>query len=141
MNNLAKTFFAGYIFMHSGPLSANIEDASFARWKAQQIQHDQRLSRTATSLQQSSHPQNQPKHETAQSSMTRSLGSAVQVNINTATREELVAKLEHIGPKKAQAIIDYRAQHGQFTHVDQLLLIKGIGPKTLEKNRKKVILK
>ncbi len=47
------------------------------------------------------------------------------VNINTATLDELVA-LPGIGEKRAQAIIDYRNQHGPFTSVDGLLAVEGL---------------
>jgi competence protein ComEA len=42
------------------------------------------------------------------------------VNINTAILSELTQKL-HLSTKSAQAIIDYRTQHGRFTSIDQLL--------------------
>jgi competence protein ComEA len=35
---------------------------------------------------------------------------------------------------KAQAIIDYREQHGEFESINDLLHVKGIGPSTLERN-------
>jgi competence protein ComEA len=50
------------------------------------------------------------------------------LNLNTATREDLVA-LPGIGPAKAQAIVDYRNQHGPFRTVDELRKVKGIGEK------------
>ncbi len=62
------------------------------------------------------------------------------VNINTATAEDIAEGLDGIGLKKAQAIVDYRKQAGMFLSVDDLLNVKGIGEKTLERNRTFVIL-
>lgn len=56
------------------------------------------------------------------------------INLNTATREELLS-LNGVGEVKAEAILQYRSQIGSFSSVEQLLEVKGIGPKTLEKNR------
>lgn len=50
----------------------------------------------------------------------------VLVDINTATAEELDT-LTGIGPSLAQAILDYRAEHGDFTSAEDLLNVKGIG--------------
>lgn len=52
------------------------------------------------------------------------------VNINTADESEL-ASLPGIGPAYAQRIIAYRQDHGPFRSVDDLLAIRGIGPKRL----------
>ena len=56
------------------------------------------------------------------------------VNINRASEGELVS-LDGIGSSKAQAIILYREMFGNFKTVDELAKVKGIGAKTVEKNR------
>jgi competence protein ComEA len=62
------------------------------------------------------------------------------VNINTADKEALVA-LSGIGDKKAAAIVQYRKDHGEFKNPQDLLAVKGIGPKVLEKLIKDVTVK
>lgn len=57
-----------------------------------------------------------------------------KVDLNSATTDEL-ATLKGIGPSKAQAIVQYRADHGGFGSVDELLNVRGIGQKMLEKLR------
>jgi len=59
---------------------------------------------------------------------------AAAVDINTADTKTL-ATLKGIGPKSADAIVQYRKQHGPFKTVDDLSKVKGIGKKTIEKNR------
>ena len=53
------------------------------------------------------------------------------VNINTATLEEL-RTIKGIGKKKAEAILQYRKEHGAFRTKEDLLQVKGIGKKALE---------
>ena len=57
-----------------------------------------------------------------------------KIDINQATVQEL-AKLPGLGKKKAEAIVMYRNEKGDFSAVEDLLKIDGIGKKTLEKIR------
>ena len=56
------------------------------------------------------------------------------IHINRANEGELTS-LHGIGSSKAQAIILYRDMFGDFKTVDELANVKGIGAKTIEKNR------
>lgn len=58
-----------------------------------------------------------------------SVGAAGLVNINSASVAELDT-LPGIGPAKAQAIVAYRTEHGPFARIEDLVLVKGIGPST-----------
>ena len=57
------------------------------------------------------------------------------VDINTADVQSLSKNIKGIGKAKAQAIIAYRAKHGKFQMVNDLVKVKGIGPKLIEKNK------
>lgn len=61
----------------------------------------------------------------------------VLVNINTATAEELET-VTGIGPVLAQAILDYRAEHGDFQTLDELLEVRGIGSAKLDAMRDQI---
>jgi len=52
------------------------------------------------------------------------------VNINTADFEQLQL-LPRIGPSLAQRIVDFRETNGDFTSVDELVAVRGIGEKSL----------
>jgi len=57
------------------------------------------------------------------------------ININTAGSSDL-QQVPGIGPSTAQRILDTRKSYAAFKNVDDLLAIKGIGPKKLENMRK-----
>ncbi|MNC41485.1 ComE operon protein 1 [compost metagenome] len=54
------------------------------------------------------------------------------IHINSAGLDEL-QNIPGIGVKKAQAILDYRNQHGAFSSINDLTKVKGIGDKMLQK--------
>jgi competence protein ComEA len=68
--------------------------------------------------------------DTVKSKMSQKL--MTQVDLNTATLEQLVT-LPGVGKKKAAAIIEYRKKNGKFKSVGELVNVKGVGKKMLEK--------
>jgi competence protein ComEA len=63
-----------------------------------------------------------------------------KININSADRYELML-LEGIGETYADRIIEYRKVNGPFQKPEDLILVKGIGPKTLELNKGRILVK
>ena len=53
-----------------------------------------------------------------------------RVNLNTADVDQLQS-LKGVGPKTAESIIQWRDANGPFTSGEQLLVVKGVGEKTL----------
>ena len=66
---------------------------------------------------------------------------AGQVDINQASVSALAQHLKGVGIVKAKAIIAYRKQHGPFKKPQDLIKVKGIGEKTLNKNLKNILIK
>ena len=64
-----------------------------------------------------------------------------QVNINSADAATLAQSLEGVGEQKASAIVAHRKKHGPFKSIDALDQVKGIGEKTVEKNRARIALR
>ena len=62
------------------------------------------------------------------------------VNVNTASAEEIAEALKGIGMTKAETIVAYRDENGQFKHVDELVNVKGIGIRTVDINREYILL-
>ncbi|MGZ8216283.1 ComEA family DNA-binding protein [Methylomagnum sp.] len=63
---------------------------------------------------------------------------AEALDINTATVEQLDQVMVGVGKAKAQAIVQDREKNGKFKSIDDLVRVKGIGPKAIEKNRDKL---
>lgn len=60
-----------------------------------------------------------------------SLPAAEKININTASVKELT-QLDRIGPTLAKRIVAYREKHGPFKKSEDIIKVKGIGPKTFK---------
>jgi competence protein ComEA len=67
--------------------------------------------------------------------LSASAFAADKVNVNTADAAAIAAALNGVGESKAEAIVAYRQEHGPFKSPEQLAQVKGIGLKTVEKNR------
>jgi competence protein ComEA len=65
---------------------------------------------------------------------------AAPVNVNTADAKTISEALSGIGIKKAEAIVKYRTEKGLFKTADDLTNVKGIGKKTVEKNKNDILL-
>jgi competence protein ComEA len=69
--------------------------------------------------------------------LTFSIPAWAAVDINTATQSQLET-LDGVGPKKAQAIIEYRKKNGAFKSVSDLDKVPGFGAKTVDKLKKDI---
>ena len=61
-----------------------------------------------------------------------------KININTAPADQLV-QLKGVGPDYAAAIVAYREAEGPFKAPEDLMKVKGIGPKTFETNKDMIV--
>ena len=52
--------------------------------------------------------------------------------------EDIYSRLK-VGPKTAQAIVDYRDQFGPFENLEQLMDVKGIGPATIRDIEQQIV--
>ena len=70
------------------------------------------------------------------------IASAQQaIDINSASAKEIAAAMKGVGEKRAQQIIEYRKANGPYQSIDDLINIKGIGKKTIQANREKIMVK
>ena len=65
----------------------------------------------------------------------------ITVNVNEADAATMANVLVGIGFSRAQAIVEYRDQHGPFYNAEELTAVKGIGQSTIEKNLSRITLK
>lgn len=73
----------------------------------------------------------------ANSNNSNDNSSSNLININTATKEDLDT-LPGIGPATAQKIIDYRQEHGNFSSIEDIKNVKGIGEAKFSKMQDKI---
>ncbi|MEK7714652.1 MAG: helix-hairpin-helix domain-containing protein [candidate division NC10 bacterium] len=62
------------------------------------------------------------------------------VNINTADVKELM-KLEGVGRKVAEKIVEYREHRGRFQKPEEIRKVEGIGSGLWERNRARIVVK
>ena len=72
--------------------------------------------------------------------MSCSVAIAAPVNINKASADKIAKSLQGIGPSKAAAIVAFREENGPFKSIEELKYVKGVGNKTIEKNREEIII-
>ena len=60
-----------------------------------------------------------------------------KININEASLQQLT-NIKGLGKVKAQAILEYIDANGKFVSIDELLEVRGVGNKLIEKIRNKI---
>ena len=60
------------------------------------------------------------------------------ININSADASSIAEAMTGIGLKRAEEIVAFREKNGRFRSIEDLVLVKGIGASTLDKNRDRI---
>lgn len=83
-------------------------------------------------------PLNAAPGNPASAAVTSAQAEPGRLDLNKADAMALQSRLSGIGKTKAEAIVAYREEHGDFVSIDELLEIKGIGKALLDRNRDKL---
>nr|WP_237697606.1 helix-hairpin-helix domain-containing protein [Bacillus australimaris] len=78
--------------------------------------------------------------QTASADASSGIEKSQGVNVNQADASELQT-INGIGPAKAEAIIAYREEHGEFQQIEDLRNISGFGEKTIERLKSQLTVK
>ena len=70
--------------------------------------------------------------------LTNYCGAEDAININAADAPSIAEAMTGIGLKRAEEIVQFREKNGRFRSIDDLVLVKGIGAATLDKNRDRI---
>ena len=65
--------------------------------------------------------------------------NAEPVDINSADAITIASNLKGIGLKKATRIVEFRVINGPFRSIEDITQVKGIGAKSLERNKSEII--
>ena len=96
-------------------------------------QHDSTFAARSEALViQSAHVSIDGRQATSEASHNPDAPAHSSIDLNTASAQTL-ASLPGIGPSIAQRIIEYRDERGPFREAEELMNVKGIGPKKFER--------
>lgn len=65
--------------------------------------------------------------------------AALPIDVNRADAQLLADSLNGIGLKKAEAIVAWREKNGEFSSIEQMLAVKGIGESFVVKNKDRIV--
>ena len=112
--------------------------SGYAEWKAMQQAQDQQLKTAKNAKKQNVQTPNSANYYLSRPT-TDSKSSQDRVRLNSATVEQLQV-LSGIGQKKAEAIVAYRQKNGLFKSIEDIQLVKGVGPALFAKNKARLAL-